>query len=40
MKKLLAIMLCLVMLSSLTAVAFAQEEVSFDTEAAGFRFCL
>ena len=40
MKKLLAIMLCLVMLSSLTAVAFAQEEVSFDTEAAGFRFRL
>ena len=38
MKKLLAIMLCLVMLSSLTAGAFAEEELSYDTEPGGFRF--
>ena len=38
MKKLLAIMLCLVMLASLGAGAFAEEELSYDTEPGGFRF--
>jgi len=37
MKKLLAIMLCLVMLSSLTAGAFAEEELSYNTEPGGYR---
>jgi len=37
MKKLLAIMLCMVMLSSLTAGAFAEEELSYNTEPGGYR---
>ena len=38
MKKLFAFLLMLVMLASLTAGAFAADELSFDNEAAGFRF--